>query len=304
MPTIIERTSYKGWENCWRITNGEIELIVTADVGPRVIYFGFAGGQNVFKNFEDQMGRSGEDAWMIRGGSRIWIGPEDRTASYAPDNAPVEIEIREGALIATAPVEEAVRVQKQMVIQVAGQGGAIEIRHRIRNAGLLPAEFAAWILTVMAPGGVAVTGFPPRGTHPEDLAPTNPLVMWAFTDLSDPRWRFLKKYLALRQDPRISAPQKIGHFNPDTWGAYFLNGDLFLKRYKAGPARQYPDLGCSFEAFTNADMLELETLGPLCRVAPGDWIEHTEHWALYRQVAPPAWTDDALDRILAPLLNG
>ena len=195
---------------------GEIELIVTGDVGPRVIYYGFAGGQNVFKNFEDQMEKSGEDAWTIRGGSRIWIGPEDRKASYAPDNAPVEIEI-EMAHSLTAPVEDPVRVQKQMVIQVAGQGSAVEIRHRIRNAGLMPTEFAAWILTVMAPAGVAVTGFPPRGTHPEDLAPSNPLVMWAFTDLSDPRWRFLKKYLALRQDPRMAAPQKIGHFNPDTW---------------------------------------------------------------------------------------
>ena len=303
MPTLIERTHFKGWENCWRIANGEIELIVTADVGPRVIYLASAGGRNVFKNFEEQIGKSGEDSWMIRGGSRIWIGPEDRQASYAPDNGPVKVEIRDGALIATAPVEELARVQKQMVIQVPEKGSAVEIRHRVRNAGLMPTEFAVWILTVMAPGGVAVTGFPPRGTHPEDLAPSNPLVMWAFTDLSDPRWRFLKKYLALRQDPATAAPQKLGHFNPDTWGAYFLNGDLFIKRYKADPARRYPDFGCSFEVFTNAEMLELETMGPLRRVAPGEWIEHTERWALHRHVAPSAWTDDELDRIFAPLLE-
>jgi hypothetical protein len=187
MPTKIDRADFAGWENCWRIANGEIELIVTADVGPRVIYFAFAGGPNLLKNFEDQMGRSGEDSWMIRGGSRIWIAPEDRKASYAPDNAPVEIEVRNDELIATAPVEESVRVQKQMVIRVPGKGSAVEIRHRVQNAGLMPTEFAVWVLTVMAPGGTAVTGFPPRASHPEDLAPSNPLVMWAFTDLSDPR---------------------------------------------------------------------------------------------------------------------
>ena len=303
MQTTIERTHFMGWENCWRITNGEIELIVTADVGPRVIYFGSACGQNLFKTFEDQMGRSGEDCWMIRGGSRIWIGPEDRAVSYAPDNAPVEVEIRNDTLIATAPEEESVRLQKQMIIRVSENGKGVEIRHRVRNAGLMPTEFAVWVLTVMAPGGVAVTGFPPRGTHPEHLAPSNPLVMWPFTDLSDPRWRLLKKYLILRQDPQMIAPQKLGHFNPKTWGAYFLNGDLFIKWYTADPVRLYPDMGCSFEIFTNAEILELETMGPLCRVAPGGWIEHTEHWSLHRQVAPSVWTDDELDRVLLPLLE-
>ena len=65
------------------------------------------------------------------------------------------------------------------------------------------------------------------------LAPTNPLVMWAFTSLNDPRWRLLAKYLVLRQDPDNSNPQKLGSFNQQTWGAYLLNGELFVKRYEA-----------------------------------------------------------------------
>lgn len=302
-PVTIERISYKNWENCWRIANGEVELVVTANVGPRIIRFGHIGGLNLFKNYEDQMGRRGETTWMIRGGSRVWIAPEDRIASYAPDNQTVEIETQGNTLIATAPVEEGPRVQKQIVIRLADQGTAVEVRHRIRNAGLLPAEFAVWVLTVMAPGGTAVTGFPPRGTHPEDLPPSNPLIMWRFTDLSDPRWRFLKKFLVLQQEPSRISPQKIGHFNPRTWGAYFLSGDLFIKRCAADPARTYPDLGCSFETFTNGEMLELETLGPLCLVPPGQWIEHTEHWALYRTPPPAVWNDEELDRILGALVE-
>ncbi len=273
--------------------------MVTADVGPRVIHCGFRNGRNLFKNFEDQMGGTGEPSWMIRGGSRIWIGPEDREASYAPDNAPVEIEVKDGALIATAPVEEGPRVQKQMIVRVDGSGA--EIVHRIRNTSMLPAEFAVWVLTVMAPGGVAVTGFPPRGTHPENLEPSNPLVMWPFRNFSDPRWTFLKKYLVLRQDPAVKTPQKLGHFNSDTWGAYFLDGDLFVKRYRADAAARYPDFGCSFEPFTNEQMLELETLGFVRRVRPGEWIEHVEHWELRHAAAPSAWTDEALDSALGVL---
>ena len=301
-PLTIQRTTYKGWTNCWKVSNHEIELIVTGHVGPRVIHFGFGGGQNLFKNYPEQMGRSGEAEWMIRGGTRIWVGPEDRQATYALDNRPVEIAVEGDTLIATEPVEESVRLQKQMIVKMSPSSARVEMVYRIRNAGLLPVEFASWIPSVMAPGGVGITGFPPRGTHEDVLEPTNPLVMWAYTDLSDKRWVFSSKYLALKQDPAAATPQKIGHFNPRTWGAYLLDGELFIKRYEPAPGRAHPEFGCSFEMFTNADMLELETMGPLRRVAPGEWVEHVEHWSLHRDVRVPEWNDAALDRALGQLL--
>jgi hypothetical protein len=164
-------------------------------------------------------------------------------------------------------------------------------------------EFAAWTPTMMAQSGVAITGFPPRGTHPENLEPTNPLIMWAFTDLRDPRWTFLRKYLLLRQDPSNSEPTKLGHFNVNTWAAYLLGSDLFIKRYRATAGVPYPDLGCSYQTFTRHDMLELETLGPVTKVEPGGWLEHLEQWSLERQVIVPQWNDEELERILLPILG-
>jgi hypothetical protein len=152
----------------------------------------------------------------------------------------------------------------------------------------------------MAQGGKGISGFPPRGTHPEVLAPTNPLIMWAFTDLSDPRWKFTRKYLLLQQDPKNAIPQKLGHFNEHTWGAYLLGSDLFVKRYYADPAKPHPEWGASFEIFTNADFLELETMGPISRVAPKAWIEHLETWSLHRDVTISEWTDDEIDRAILP----
>jgi len=55
----IEKIEYGGWANCWRVTNGIIEAVVTADVGPRVMRYGFVGGQNFFKEFAEQMGSAG-----------------------------------------------------------------------------------------------------------------------------------------------------------------------------------------------------------------------------------------------------
>ena len=300
----IEKVSYGGWPNCYRVANREVELIVTTDVGPRVIRYSLTGSANIFKQFENQLGKSGEKSWQPRGGHRLWIAPEDRRDTYALDNAACRATVRGDVLTVTGPVERETRLEKQMTVKLAAKGTGVEVIHRIRNAGRKTRRLAVWAPTMMAPGGVGITGFPPRGRHPEVLTPTHPLALWAFSDLSDPRWSFTPKYALLRQDPSNPAPQKIGHFNRETFGAYLLGMELFIKRYRANPVKTYPDFGCSYETFANADFLELETLGPLVDLAPGASVRHVEHWSLHYPVEISEWTDAGLDRVLLPLLAG
>jgi hypothetical protein len=298
----IERVSWQGWPNSYRVSNGDVELILTSDVGPRIMRYGFPGGQNLFKEFAGQLGTHSEPAWVMRGGHRIWIAPEDPVKTYAPDNSPVHIRVDGNVIEATQPVEPLTGIEKKITVRMADSGTGVAVVHQLRNASKAPYHLAPWALTMMAPGGNGIHGFPPRGTHPQVLAPTNPLVMWAFTDLADPRWRLSKKYLVLRQDPANSVPQKLGSFHQRTWGAYLLKDELFVKRYDATSAPSaYPDMGCSFETFTNADFLELETLGPMVRLAPGEGVSHTERWTLHRGVRIEHWTDDELDHAIGPL---
>ena len=58
----------------------------------------------------------------------------------------------------------------------------------------------------------------------------------------------------------------------------------FREEEEFGSKKTYPDFGCSFETFTNNDFLEIETLGPLTKVLPGQTVEQVEHWGLY-----PTW---------------
>ena len=299
----VEKTEYKGWKNCYRVSNGEVEAIITGDVGPRVIRFGFVGGQNLFKEFPDQLGKAGEQKFQLRGGDRAWKAPEDPVATWAPDNVPVEIKATSFGVIAQAPVEPLTHLQKEIEVRMAASGTSVTISHRITNRSLFALEFSPWALTMMAPGGVAIAGFPPRGKHPVNLEATNPLVMWAYTNLADKRWTFTKKYLTLRQDPNNLEAQKLGLFNPDTWAAYLLNGEVFIKRTKADPGKTYPDFGCSFETFTNNEFLEIETLGPMTKVPPGHTVEQVEHWQLFRNIDLRELTDDAIDRAVLPLVQ-
>jgi hypothetical protein len=127
--------------------------------------------------------------------------------------------------------------------------------------------------------------------------------MWAYTNLSDSRWKFTRKYLTLHQDPNNSDAQKLGMFNKNTWAAYLRNDEVFVKRTAADPSKQYPDFGCSFETFTNNEFLEIETLGPLAKLAPGKTVELVEHWGIFRNVKLDALTDDDLDRTILPLVE-
>jgi hypothetical protein len=297
----VEKVGYKGWPNCFRVSNGEAELILTSDIGPRIVRFGFTGGQNLFHEFEAQLGGSGEPVWMPRGGHRLWIAPEDPVRSYVPDNAAIAVRVTDGAIEATQPVEDLTGIEKKMTVKMDAAG--VEVVHTLRNTGGAAVHLAPWALTMMAAGGHGIHGFPPRGEHPAALAATNPLVMWAFTDLADPRWRLSRKYLVLRQEPGNAAPQKLGAYNERTWGAYLLNGELFIKRYyPAAPSSEYPDFGCSFETFTNADFLELETLGPLQRLSPGEATSHTERWSLHRDIRVEDWSDCELDHEIGSLI--
>lgn len=292
---MIERVSWGGWPNCWRISNAEIELILTADTGPRVIRYGFVGGENIFLELPDQLGTAGEAEFVPRGGHRLWSAPEQFPRTYYPDNEPVEITVQGASITATAPAERTTGLRKQLILRPASAGSAVTVIHTIENTLAWPIEVSAWALTMMAAGGVGVSGFPPRGTHPECLAPTNPLVMWAFTDLSDPRWTLTNKYMVLRHDASRPNPTKLGHFNQKTWGAYLRKGELFVKRFDAPTGSSYPDLGCSYETFANGFTLELETLSPLTALAPGQRLEHVERWSLHRGVEVPEWTDAAID---------
>jgi len=155
----------------------------------------------------------------------------------------------------------------------------------------------------MAPGGIGIATFPPRGCHEECLQPTNPLVMWAYTNFADKRWLFTNRYLILKQDSAEQSPQKAGLFNPNTRAAYLLGDELFIKRSQAKPKVPYADFQSSFQIFVNGDFLELETLGPLVDLLPGFSATHVEDWSLHRGVELDAVTEEELDRVVWPLLG-
>jgi len=296
----VATISYRGWPGCCRLWNDSVELVVTTDVGPRIIRFGFIG-ENELGEFPEHAGHTGGDEFRLYGGHRLWHAPESLERTYCPDNAPVALERQADGVRITQPTEARTGIQKEMVISLSPTDAQVQIVHRLWNRNLWAVDLAAWALTVMASGGTAVIPLPPRIPYPEGLLPTGRLALWPYTDPTDPRWRWGRKYILLRQDATRPAPQKLGASVPDGWIAHVRNGRLFVKTFRYMPEAMYPDLGSAVETFTDGRMLELETLSPIARVEPRGAIEHVEHWHLWRDVAVPLGDDD-VDRHIFPKL--
>ena len=287
--TTVEKIEYKGWKNNVKLDNGDAEVILTLDVGPRVISYRLKNGVNVFNEYPDQLGKTGEGDWKIRGGHRLWTSPEDTTRTYVPDNGPVAMgEIEPGAVRLTPAPVAAFGIQKEIDVKLEPTGSRVTLTHRLRNVGQAPTELAPWALSVMAPGGVEVIPLPSKRPHPgdaknaagpADFGPALALVLWPYADMKDSRFSFGSKAITLRHDAHKSAT-KIGLIHRPGWVGYLNGGTLFVKCFERLDGKHYPDFGVNYETYSDQGMVEMESLGPLVKLAPGEAIEHVEHWDL------------------------
>lgn len=282
----MEIVPFLGRERNARIVSGNAEMIVTLDVGPRILFFGPTGGNNLLYTIGEDEGHAGGDEYRFYGGHRLWIAPEERARTMQPDNAPVDYRVEASTHVFTTE-PDANHVSKRMRITTMGDE-RFRIEHEVRNHGPYATELAAWAPTQMLPGTVV---FPqsPFVPHTEKLLPTRPLVLWAYTKLGDPRWTWGDETVRLQHDP-ARGPQKIGAFVEQGYAAYEGQGSVFIKRWHS-PAGAYPDFGCNFETFTNEVMIEIESLGPTVNLPTNTATTHVEEWRLFPGETLP--TEDA-----------
>lgn len=290
---------FKGWKHNVRLSNREIELIVTQEIGPRVVRLGFIDRANLFAEYTAQQGRAAEREWMIRGGHRLWVGPEKKPDTYELDNSPVEIRKTADGIMTVQPPGPLTKIEKTMRISLDARRNRVTVVHGLKNTNRKAVSLAPWALSVMAPGGTEIIPLPEKLAHTKSLRHNQEWSIWSYTDFSDPRWTFGGRYIFFRQD-RSRGPAKLGIAHRVGWVAYQLEDCVFIKRFGWEDGEQYPDGGVNFETFSNQDMLEIESLGPLVTLKPGATVRHTETWELFRKV-PRVKTEADANRYIRPL---
>jgi hypothetical protein len=295
----INLIPYNGWEHCLVMRNEHIKLVLTTDVGPRILFFGAVNDSvNMFHEYPQHQGLTGSKEWLHYGGHRLWHSPQIGERPNEPDNESVPYSIQ-GDTLSLFPAEEPVaRVRKELRVTIIQDEPRVYVNHRIYNNNSWPIRLASWGLSIMRGGGIEILPIPRE--KPQDYLPNYMISYWPWTKPNDHRFALGEKYMFLRHDPNDRNWFKIGYRNTEGWGAYLYGGYLFVKRCGLIPGAEYPDFGASFETFADNDMVELETLSPLQTIDTGAYVEHTEEWRLAGGIAT-LQSETEIDEIILPL---
>ncbi len=296
-----EQVEYAG-HKCCVLANGTVELLATTDVGPRVIRYGFVGGENILGECPEAAVTTDLGEWKPYGGHRLWHAPESIPRSYVPDNGPIECFCQEGALHLVQPVEEPTGILKEMIVSLDADGTRVTVLHKLTNASLWAVQLAPWALTIMNGGGTTILPQEPYIAHDDYLLPARPVVLWHYSNLADPRFAIGSKFLRLCTDEAREEPQKVGVANKQGWAAYLRQGLLFVKQFPYDDAFDYPDEGCNCETYTAGSFMELETVGPMHELEPGETALHEEVWHLFKGI-DAGDSEESLEAALQPILE-
>ncbi|MCL6087483.1 MAG: hypothetical protein M1475_03640 [Actinobacteria bacterium] len=181
---FIELEDYNNLGKAIKISNDKLEIVVTLDIGPRIIYFSILNGKNIL---EDNVTISeklpdGKD-WKIYGGHRVWHSPEVFPRSYISDGSPLEkYEKTNNGISMYQKTEPWTQIQKS--IHVILFKDRVKIINKLENKGAWPIEMAVWSLTVGSRGGMEVCPIVQRNTG---LLPNTYYVIWPYSKLNDKR---------------------------------------------------------------------------------------------------------------------
>ncbi|MFB3895319.1 MAG: hypothetical protein ACE14V_03350 [bacterium] len=274
----IEEKVMQGF-NLKVISMNQFRIGIAVDIGPRILYLAHhtKPALNVFNIMPEAGSQTADGFWHIYGGHRLWSSPEATPRSYSLDNQSVKLEFSKDKITIIGNPEPSNAIQKKIYIQPAKGKLGIEVVHTITNIGRWPVQLACWALSVMRQNGTAIIPIIPHRVDEAGLLPDRHLSLWPYTSLADKRLTFLDKYILVQQNPKITNPIKLSTKSHPDWVAYWVQGLLFVKRFKPEPGA-YPDFGSNVEVYTNDAMLEVETLGPLKTIRPGESIQHIEWW--------------------------
>jgi len=280
--------TYKDFE-CVELSSGPFQILATTSVGPRIIALRVNGGENLFAEQFDETLDSG--SYHLYGGHRLWYAPEDPRRTYIPDDSPVEAKEFENGVHLIQRIEDETGIQKEIRLHFDEENAYIEIEHILRNLSNDPITLAPWAITMLKPGGVAILPQYTGSAQGMELRPNRAIALWPYTDIHSPSIVWGNEFVLIRSNLH-EGQLKLGYPNMEGWMAYWRGEMLFIKRSEYIPQRRYYDFESSSECYCAPEYIELETLGPITNIPPGESTSHKEIWETQQIIE---WTGDVAD---------
>lgn len=282
----ITAGSYHGWNQAFTISNGRVEAVVVPAIG-RVMQFRFTGETD--GPFWENRALDGRPAdpeakeWVNFGGDKTWPAPQADWARVARrawpppaafDAMAVRAEVSGKTLVLRNPHDPHFGIEAERTIELDASAPIMRIRTTYRKRDGAPVTAAVWIITQLKDPERMYVPLPPKSIFPDRYTKQSehPLA----------NLRIEGGFLTATRSPKESS--KIGtDASALIWGDSKWIVRVSMPRLADAV---YPDQGSSAEIYTNSDPLtyvELELLGPLRELKPGDAISQDQTYELYRR---------------------
>jgi hypothetical protein len=273
-----------------RVLENEFVILEHLVDAARIVRFAPKGKPNLFADVGLNPLHTPHGDFRLRGGHRLWHAPEAMPRTYIPDNqGAVVTDVTDGVRI-EMPAELWTGIAKSVQIELSAERPRVTIHHQLRNEGAWAVELAPWAITMLRLGGAGIFPQPSVPADQAGLLPNRNFSLWPYALSQDPRLTLRDDFIIVGASPRLP-PLKFGYFNPIGWMGYWIDDVFFVKRFEVPGGGRFPDGGCNAECYCNDQFIELESLGSLELVEPGQAVEHTETWEVY----------DSLDTTLVPV---
>jgi hypothetical protein len=265
-----------------RLTSDHCWIDVLAVGGPRIVGFGFPGEGNVLGETPQACWDFGHGLYDLLGGHRLWFAPETPDCSM-PDSTGLTLAAVPDALgpavRLVGAVEAPIGLRKTFEVRLDPESAAVSIRHIVTNEGAHTREISPWPITQLPLGGVATVELAEPPTE-DRSKPNQLLVMFPYASWTDSRLAIGERSLTVTATP--GTPFKIGCGSTLGEVSYLREGMLFIKSFDPAVGAPHTDLGSNIEIYCDDRTIELESLGPLVRLDPGESVRHDERWELRR----------------------
>lgn len=267
------------------LANDHLRFDFLAEAGPRLVRLILANStENLLAEAPDVHWPTPFGEYYLRGGHRVAIAPEALELAYVPDNTGLMIEELPDGVRLSGPAETRSGIGKSIEIQLHPDRPTLTLRHTVRNDRSVPIELAAWSITLLPLGGLAVAPLRTRQDGNRNR-PDRQLVLWPYTSWQDARLFADDDYVWIDAQPDLEE-FKVGLLARG-WLGYLRAGVFFLKRFDPQLELQHPDYNTNAQLYCNQQYLEIESLAPLSWLEPGQSSVHVETWEIYRDVHVP-----------------
>jgi hypothetical protein len=281
-------TNYHGWSNSIIVSNNKVEAVIVPAIG-RLMQLRFVDqDEGPFwentKMYGKQPTANQWDTPGAFGGDKAWPAPQSVWNWPPPrgfDSLSFTGAVANGVVNLIGPVDSTFGTRVVRRIALHPTEPLMRVTTTFEKVTGKTNQMSVWVVTqvkeaerifvpVSDPSAFA-KGYTALGTVPKGLLVTNGLV-------------------SLARDRSTSC--KIGN---DAGALLWVGTNAMLliesARVPGMPRTSYPDSGCSAEVYTNPDptpYIELELLGPLAKLGPGQTLEATSVYTLLRRSEPTA----------------